>query len=449
MKFEKVKKSQEMKNRDGATQKKKLRSILKMRGKLMLSFILITSTILCLIMIPSYFTLSDSIYNQKYAGLKDHVRVAYSVIDDSYNQYDKGILNESEAKLKALLTIRSMRYGDREEDYFWVQEEIGINPWVIMHPYVLALNNTNVDYYTDPKGFHLFVAFQEKCNAEGEGFVRYMWQYYDSENKIVQKISFVKLFAEWNWIIGSGVYIQDVESVINNLLMSYIIYAMLAVLIALSIAFYMSIKFTRPIKKLKNVAESVADGDLIISENYFKNKHKSDEIGELTKSFETMINNLNQIILVSQSTSINVANMATELAASSGEVSASTQEIASTSMQIMNASSHIREITDFITNISEQTNLLALNASIEAGRAGEHGRGFAVVADEVRKLAEESKTAISETGNRVEEIIGTINSISSATEQQSASMEEITTTANRLGTLAEDLKQQLERFNLG
>jgi len=201
----------------------------------------------------------------------------------------------------------------------------------------------------------------------------------------------------------------------------------------------------------------------------------------------------------SSDASVNVANMANELSASANEISASAEEISATTQELSQGaqqqvkhlveinknsvtintfankvkeySSDIRKIMDIITNIAEQTNLLALNASIEAGRAGEHGRGFAVVADEVRKLAEESKNAVNSSGQKIMEILSTIENtvllirnitmdiesavskseetstaiqaISSTTEEQTASMEEISATSNRLGELAEQLKNIL------
>jgi methyl-accepting chemotaxis protein len=212
-------------------------------------------------------------------------------------------------------------------------------------------------------------------------------------------------------------------------------------------------------------------------------------------------NNMENILKAGSAASIDVANMATELSASSSEVNAASEEIASTTQEvsqntqsqvdslveiskmatdindlshaIMKSTNDIDKIMDLITGISDQTNLLALNASIEAGRAGEYGRGFAVVADEVRKLAEESKGAVDETATEVSditerikstvELIGTITGdiesatasgeensralegISASSEQQTASMEEITSTANKLGTLAEDLKEELAK----
>ncbi len=178
---------------------------------------------------------------------------------------------------------------------------------------------------------------------------------------------------------------------------------------------------------------------------------------KITKTSSALTN----VISTASEASINVSNIATELAASASEVNASSEEIASTvqnvnqeALTIQTYSDDLRNVMQLIRNISDQTNLLALNASIEAGRAGELGRGFAVVANEVRKLAEESKKAVMDTGEKIDVIINKIQTttdamegINASTEEQTASMEEITSTANRLGTLAEDLKDQLTNYD--
>jgi len=139
---------------------------------------------------------------------------------------------------------------------------------------------------------------------------------------------------------------------------------------------------------------------------------------------------LTTVIDSASSASINTANMATELAASASEVNAasegiasSTQELTNGSQEIMVSTREIGNVLNLITKISDQTNLLVLNASIEAGRAGEHGRGFAVVANEVRKLAEESKSAVRETNEKINRIISQINQTFSNMEGISASAE--------------------------
>jgi hypothetical protein len=166
---------------------------------------------------------------------------------------------------------------------------------------------------------------------------------------------------------------------------------------------------------------------------------------------------LKTIIETASEVSIDTSNMATELAASTEEINAASEEIAvsthkmtENTQNIVNLSNKINEVMNLITNISEQTNLLALNASIEAGRAGEQGRGFTVVAQEVRKLAEESKSSITNTSHRVDELLGLIQNthlsmegINTAAEQQSASLEDINSTIIKLASLAERLKNSL------
>jgi methyl-accepting chemotaxis protein len=306
------------------------------------------------------------------------------------------------------------------------------------------------------------------------------------------------------WILVAKMDRAEGLGVANNLMtISIWIVVIIAVVVAI-LGYIIAKRFTDPIIRLNSEAIRVAEGNLTESDKSGKVRKGNDEIAVLGRSFGTMTGNIREIIMTSQEASINVSNIATELAASSSEVNAAAEEIASTtqevsqntqvqvkslveinkmsteisllSHEVMSSTKDINKIMVLITNISDQTNLLALNASIEAGRAGEHGRGFAVVADEVRKLAEESQNAVSETAAKIDEIttkinntvslISTINNdikgatsageensramegISASSEQQTASMEEITSTANKLGTLAEKLKEGLDMFQL-
>ncbi len=306
------------------------------------------------------------------------------------------------------------------------------------------------------------------------------------------------------WILVAKMDKAEALTVANNLMtVSIWIVVILAVIVAI-LGYIIAKKFTDPIIRLNRDARRVAEGDLTDTDKSGKVRKGNDEIAVLGRSFRTMTDNIRDIIISSQSASINVSNIATELAASSSEVNAAAEEIASTTQEVsqntqnqvqslieinkmaneisalshdvMTSTKDINNIMVLITSVSDQTNLLALNASIEAGRAGEHGRGFAVVADEVRKLAEESQSAVNETGAKIDEIttritdtvklISTITvdikgattageensrameGISASSEQQTASMEEVTSTANKLGTLAETLKESLDQFRI-
>jgi len=194
-------------------------------------------------------------------------------------------------------------------------------------------------------------------------------------------------------------------------------------------------------------------------------------IVEQLETVEKQTNILKRSIERSSETSLNVANMTTELASSASEVNASSEEVSATTMEITlkareqeatlgeidEMAGDIKKITKIVTSIAEQTNLLALNASIEAGRAGEQGRGFAVVAEKVQKLAEESTSSVEKTGtivdiitNKIEkaalaskEISLAMEGISAAAEEQTASLEEITATTNELTNIVKELEEDL------
>jgi methyl-accepting chemotaxis protein len=275
-----------------------------------------------------------------------------------------------------------------------------------------------------------------------------------------------------------------------------------AIVAGIAIAFPTIRSITKAIGGLVTTADFIAKGDL--TQEIKTSKKVKSETDLLKNSFGVMQENLVKVISSTQIASINVANIATELAASSAEVNAASEEISSStqevavtvqtqvkaltdisamaneiqtlSHEVKNSGNDIDKVMEIIVGISDQTNLLALNASFEAGRAGEFGRGFAVVADEVRKLAEESKVSVETSSTKITEILSRIDrtvelignitndiqgtlagleetssaveGISSSTEQQTASMEEVTSTANKLGSLAEELKSELEMFVL-
>ncbi|GJQ64769.1 MAG: hypothetical protein SCALA702_38220 [Melioribacteraceae bacterium] len=159
---------------------------------------------------------------------------AWSILDECHSKYESGMLSLEEAQKSAAERIKNLRYGEENKDYFWITDE---HPNMIMHPYRPDLNGTDLSNYSDPAGKKLFVEFTKIVKKTGEGYLNYQWQWKDNATKIVEKLSFVKEFKPWFWIIGTGIYIEDVKNDISNLT-NNLIYVSLGILVCLGFVFF-------------------------------------------------------------------------------------------------------------------------------------------------------------------------------------------------------------------
>jgi methyl-accepting chemotaxis protein len=171
----------------------------------------------------NYSNLQDKKFLQKYYGnrLRTTIDAADSILKHYHSLEKSGKLSEDKAQKEALAMIEQIRY-DEGIGYIWVNDTSKPFPRMLMHPTIPALNGQVLD---DPKyntalGIHknLFQAFLEVCERQGEGFVDYLWPKPSPNGLIpdVPKLSYVRLFKPWDWIVGTGIYIDDAKRDILN-----------------------------------------------------------------------------------------------------------------------------------------------------------------------------------------------------------------------------------------
>jgi len=302
-----------------------------------------------------------------------------------------------------------------------------------------------------------------------------------------------------DWSVAQSADMADVMSPLSVILKTNVTVAMIAMLVMLVISLLIASFVAKPLIKLSQAAEVVAQGDLTQKVDI---GHKSkDEIGTLADSFEKMIENLKSMLTNVKGNSERLLSHSEELASSSEEVSATVEEVASTTNEVAatsdqgaenaeaaakeseqvqqvaeegnravqetvekmstishasqnvataiknlgNQSHQIGEIINTITNIANQTNLLALNAAIEAARAGEHGRGFAVVAEEVRKLAEQSSEAANQVTGLIEKIQVGVGEAVTAIDNGVSEVEDGVQVANNAGASLEQISKAIQK----
>jgi len=135
--------------------------------------------------------------------LQSVVNLAYSSIEAIHNRQD---IDDQEKQQLAAEAVERMRYAG--DNYIWIND---MEPKMVMHPIKPSLNGNDLSSFKDPAGKKLFVEMVKVCADNGGGFVDYSWPK-PGEEQPVPKLSYVKLFKPWNWVVGSGVYLEAAEA---------------------------------------------------------------------------------------------------------------------------------------------------------------------------------------------------------------------------------------------
>ena len=156
----------------------------------------------------------DRLLADKKEMLRELTGIVIQTLAYYHDQEQRGVLSRSEAQKQAAGLLEDMRYGPENKDYFWIND---FRPQMIMHPYRRDLVGKDVSDYADSNGKFLFREAVRIAENDGRGYVDYMWQWQDDPNRIVPKISYVETFTPWRWIVGTGIYIEDVRAEIATL----------------------------------------------------------------------------------------------------------------------------------------------------------------------------------------------------------------------------------------
>ena len=208
--------------------------------------ILLPTIVAIILFIASIFTIiipvfHNNMMNQKKEMIKELTASAASIIEHYILKEESGAMTRENAQKEAVNAIKEMRYGRDNKDYFWITD---MHPVMVMHPYSTELIGKDLRNFkdnNDKSGKRLFVEFVEMVKQHNEGYLEYQWQLQDDSTKTASKLSFVRGIPKWNFIIGTGVYINDVEEEINelqtDLLTSFSIISAVLLLILVYIVF--------------------------------------------------------------------------------------------------------------------------------------------------------------------------------------------------------------------
>ncbi len=398
---------------------------------------------------------------EKRLSIKFVTQTGMDIIKEYQEKVESGELTEEKAKLLAAASISKIRYGQDRDDYLWVNDT---QPVMISHP-KKALVGKNLSEFVDKAGSKIFIQFSEIAKSKGEGFVEYIWNDKKDANKFVPKLSYVLYNEKWDWVLGTGIYIEDVQATITSILIEDSVKVLVGMLLlVVAVTFIVRKNIREPLLEIANrlftTSEEVAKG----AKDSLRNcEHLASSSQEQAASLQETVSSVEEInaMISRNATSAEeskVTSLESQRSANDGkmrvdEMVTTIDEIASNNdnvikrmqqtndevTEILNIIKNINEKTKVINDIVFQTKLLSFNASVEAARAGESGKGFAVVAEEVGALANMSGNASEEIRELIENSMTKVETIVSST---TAVMEKIIEDGKNAVTKGKDRAQE-------
>ncbi|BCA80771.1 methyl-accepting chemotaxis protein [Desulfuromonas sp. AOP6] len=377
-----------------------------------------------------YLRARANLYEAKRVEVLHAVETAWGVVDHYAKEAAALNMSMEGAQEAAMEAIRHTRFD--ETNYFWIND---LSPRMVMHPISPELNGKDLSGNKDPNGKALFVEMAQVAKEKGGGFVEYEWNKPGSEHP-VPKISAVKLIPEWNWVIGAGLYLDDIEAELFAILWRVAVVVAAIILLALALVIFVARGISRPLGRAVHMIEEMEKGHL----DTRLNLSQTDEIGRMAQAMDAFADSLQHEVVASlqqlasgdltfqvtprddQDVVRNaLAQVARDLNSILGQVQVAGEQIASGSAQVSDSSqslsqgatesaSSLEEITSSLTEMGSQTSLNAENAS-QANQLAAHARGAAEKGNAHMQAMVTAMGEINESGQNISKIIKVIDEI--------------------------------------
>jgi methyl-accepting chemotaxis protein len=336
--------------------------------------------------------LASSLIQQKQIELRHLGELALGIIKEEHAAAQKGEVPAADARKRAMARVAALRYGNN--DYFWIND---MHPKMVMHPIRAEMNGNDLSTYKDPNGKLLFVDFVDTVKKSGSGFVPYEWPK-PGFDKPQPKLSFVVGFAPWNWVVGTGVYIDDLNAQTWVSTQRSLIIAGLILLFTLAVSIFVARRITGPLQRITVTMNDLASGNLAVE---VPGIGRGDEVGEMAKAVEVFKSNA-------------VARQALEAEQRETEIRATTGRKADMNKMANDFEAAVGQIVEAVSSASSQLEASAGTLTTTAERAQE-------LTTTVAAASEEASTNVQSVASATEEMASSVNEISRQV-QESARM---------------------------
>ncbi|WP_065756526.1 methyl-accepting chemotaxis protein [Bradyrhizobium paxllaeri] len=348
--------------------------------------------------------LASSLSQQKQIELRHLGDLVLGIIKEEHAAAQKGGVSDADAQKRAMARIGALRYGNN--DYYWIND---MHPKMVMHPIKPEMNGNDLSAYKDPNGKLLFVDFVNAVKNGGSGFVPYEWPK-PGFDKPQPKLSYVVGFAPWNWVVGTGVYIDDLTAQTWASTQRSLMVAGVILLFTLVVSVFVARSVAAPLQRMTAAMNDLASGNLAVE---VPGVGRGDEIGEMAKAVEVFKSNA-------------LAQKTLEAEQREAETRTATSRKADMNKMANDFEAAVGRIVETVSSASSQLEVSAGTLTATAERAQE-------LATTVAAASEEAST--------------NVQSVASATEEMASSVTEISRQVQESARMANDAVDQARITN--
>lgn len=361
---------------------------------------------------------------------------------------DSGKITTAEAQFQALKSISSIKYDNN--NYLFV---VDFNGKFISHPTIPK--GSDGFALADSDGIHFIKDLVDAAKSNKVTFVKYKFAKPGADpSKKYPKIAVSMGIPGWDWVIGTGTYIDDIDAIVMQTFWQLLIANIIA--LALIIAAVQLLFVKRLNDSMNHITENLQVSSNEISQASYQLEAASQKMAEGSTEQAASVQEISAT-LEETSSMVHKNNENTSEAAKLAKLSKNSATKSNDEMkqmlksmnEIQNSSHEISKIIKVIDEIAFQTNILALNAAVEAARAGDAGKGFAVVAEEVRNLAQRSTQSAKDTTELIENNIALSEQGANLAKTVSGSIEEIDTQSAKVSELLDEISVATNEQSIG
>ncbi|OQW58620.1 MAG: chemotaxis protein [Proteobacteria bacterium SG_bin9] len=377
------------------------------------------------------FTMREQMMADRQAKTQQMIDIGHGILASYQKLESEGKMSRADAQAAATRELKSLRYDKVE--YFWIND---MSPKMIMHPIRADLEGKELGEMKDPTGNRLFIGFVDVVKSKGGGFYSYLWPKPGFEQP-VPKISYVKGFEPWGWIIGTGIYLDDVDAVFKQTAMMFGLLSLVALAIILIASVMIGRSISKPLNVITGLTGRLAAGDQNFDVPYTARK---DEIGALANALQVFKSNAGAVarmhaeqtemkqaadeekrramIAFASKFEASVQAVVSEVIKDAGDMRGSAESMSETASA---ACSRSKVVADACQQTSDNVQTVAAAAEELSASISEIGQRVAQAAQIADKAASDgqrtnqSVEGLAAAAEKIGEVIGLINNIASQT----------------------------------